>query len=596
MPMNLNDSPKYGQLSGADLEILGAREQAATARALRTAFKPQQGQMVSGWYVKPTLTQHLADALMQYNNYKNEQSATQDYRNLVGQKKQGMKDVAAQVAGLDLGQGIPAHKVNVPAVESGATNAKLDELLASGYGSDAQGQPLFDAAPTPSATPSAIPNQGAQAYVAPTAEATGNINANPTNNQFMGDAPDQTALANAVRTPAPLPPVVGGQNIPQGGQASADGMLPAVTVTPEPEPSQLAQMLRGEGQYAPTQAATVRNVPKSGGYSEAAVIAAATAAFQNDQPELGKSLMEYVKERRVNDAAMAGHGKGVAVEGQLLNPLTGDPIGKRQPKQPAPANLGTDLARFNPDTGQWEVNLPVVESRKEIATAGKTTVENKMINQVEGSARTYTNEDFIKNSYRPIQDAAKASQLVSGRLDALESLPISEKTGWGTEAQAKAAEVLVGMGYKGDEAKQLASNSQTFRAIQARQVNDELNQAKGPQTEGDAVRAKSVFASLGNTPDANRFINDLQRATIQRKGSEAKFYRDHYDQALKNGDLSVMERAWINSPEANRSIFDSPIMSKWNKPATTTTTASGYSDSDKEARYQAWKAAHPQGK
>ena len=268
MPMNLNDSPKYGQLSGADLEILGAREQAATARALRTAFKPQQGQMVGGWYVKPALTQHLADALMQYNNYKNEQDAREQYKALVGQKKQGMKDVAAQVAGLDLGQGTPAHQVQVPAVESGATNAKLDELLASGYGSDAHGQPLFDAAPTPSATPSAIPNQGAQAYIPPTAEAQGNVNANPTNNQYMGDP-----LANAVRN-APLegavagannqsaiPPVVGGQNIPQGGQASADGMLPAITVTPEPEPNRLAQMLRGEGEYAPIQKASVTDVP-----------------------------------------------------------------------------------------------------------------------------------------------------------------------------------------------------------------------------------------------------------------------------------------------------------------------------------------------
>jgi hypothetical protein len=179
MAMNLNDSPKYGQLSGADLEILGAREQAATARALRTAYKPTQGQMVGGWYVKPSMTQHLADALMQYNNYQDEKAAREQYKALVGQKKQGMKDVATQVAGLDLGQGIPAHQVNVPAVESGATNAKLDELLAAGYGSDAQGQPLFsDAAPTPSATPSAMPNDGAQAYVAPTAEATGNVNAN----------------------------------------------------------------------------------------------------------------------------------------------------------------------------------------------------------------------------------------------------------------------------------------------------------------------------------------------------------------------------------------------------------------------------------
>ena len=574
MPMNLNDSPKYGQLSGADLEILGAREQAATARALRTAFKPTQGQMVGGWYVKPALTQHLADALMQYNNYKNEQDARNEYKTLIGEKKKDMADITAETVRA-MGKQTPARQEVIPAIESGTTNAKLDELLAAGYGSNEQGQPLFDAAPTPSATPSAMPNDGAQAYIPPTAEAQGNVNANPTNNQFMGDAPDQTALANAVRTPAPLPPVVGGQPLPQGERASADGMLPAVTVTPEPEPAQpnrLAQMLRGEGEYAPIQKASVRDIPAQDSYDEAAMIANATRASARF-PELSKSLFDLVKERRVNAAAMAGHGKGVAVEGQLLNPLTGEPIGTRQPKQPAAANLGTDFARFNPDTGEWEVNTPVVDSRTKIATAGKTDITNKMVNQVEGSARMHTNEDFIKNSYRPIQDAAKASQLVSGRLDALESLPISEKTGWGTEAQAKAAEVLVGMGYKGDEAKQLASNSQTFRAIQARQVNDELNLAKGPQTEGDAVRAKSTFASLGNTPDANRFINDLQRAIIQRKGAEAKFYRDHYDQALKDGDLSVMERAWVNSPEANRSVFDSPIMSKWNKTAPTATTS-----------------------
>ena len=260
-------SEKYGQLSGADLEILGAREQAATARALRTAFKPTQGQMVGGWYVKPALTQHLADALMQYNNYKNEQAGSAEAKRLIGER-QGLSNQAdAYLANATQAQ--PGYQVPVPAVESGATNAKLDELLASGYGSDAQGQPLFDAAPTPSAAPSAIPNQGAQAYIPPTAEAQGNVNANPTNNRFTDsqsmtasdNVPNNAQLASAVRTPAPLPPVVGGQNIPPGGQASADGTLPAVTVTPEPEPSQLAQMLKGEGQYAPTQAATVRDIP-----------------------------------------------------------------------------------------------------------------------------------------------------------------------------------------------------------------------------------------------------------------------------------------------------------------------------------------------
>ena len=556
------ENPKYGQLSGADLEILGAKEQAATARALRNAFAPAQGQMVSGWYVKPSITQNIADALKQYNNYQAEKAANTEYNRLVGQKKQGYAETANAIAGLDLGQGTPARQEVVPPVQSAPTNQMTSDIFDSMANGPANSTPT-NFSPAESAMASNAPM--AQAYTAPTANATGNINANPTNNQYMGTAPDQTAMANAVRTPAPIPPVVGGQNIPAGGQASADGTLPAVTVTPEPEPSQLAQMLQGEGKYAPVQPATVRNVPKSGGYNEAAVIAAATRAFQTDQPELAKSLMDYVKERRVQDTAMAGHEKGVVINGQLVNPIQGTKIGGVQPNLPAASNLGTDYARFNPDTNQWEVNKPVVESKTEIARAGKPDTTLNVNNKVESSARIHTNEDFIKNSYRPIQDSAKASQLVSGRLDALESLPISEKTGWGTEAKAKAAEVLVGMGYKGDEAKLLASNSQTFRAIQARQVNDELNIAKGPQTEGDAQRAKTTYASLGNTPQANQFINDLQRAIIQRKGAEAKYYRDHYNAALKEGDLSVMERDWINSPEANRSVFDSPIMAKWNK-------------------------------
>jgi hypothetical protein len=183
--------------------------------------------------------------------------------------------------------------------------------------------------------------------------------------------------------------------------------------------------------------------------------------------------------------------------------------------------------------------------------------------KIETSARINANEDFTKNVYRPVQDAARNNAIVVSRLDALESLPINEKTGWGTEAKAKAAEVLVGLGYSGEDAKSLASNSQTFRSIQARQVNDELNAAKGPQTEGDAQRAKTTYASLGNTPQANQYINDLQKAIIKRKNAEAKYYRDNYDKALGQGDLSRLERDWMSSPDASRSIFDYPEMKKW---------------------------------
>jgi hypothetical protein len=196
---------------------------------------------------------------------------------------------------------------------------------------------------------------------------------------------------------------------------------------------------------------------------------------------------------------------------------------------------------------------------------------NNVVNmpKVETSARINANEDFTKNVYRPVQDAAKSNAVVASRLDALESLPINEQTGWGTEAKSTAASILVGLGYKDEDAKALASNAQTFKSIQARQVNDELNMAKGVQAEGDAIRAKATYASLGNTPQANKYINDLQRAIIKRKNAEAKYYRDNYDKALGEGDLSRLERDWMSSPDASRSIFDYPEMKKWSnvKPA-----------------------------
>ena len=277
-------SEKYGQLSGADMEILGAREQAATARALRNAFKPTQGQMVGGWYVRPSLTQNLADAMMQYNNYKNEQAATAEAKRLI-EARQALS-TAADNYRKNATPEQPGYQIATPAIESGTTNSLVDEALTAGYGSDAQGQPLFsNAAPTPSATPPSMPNDGAQAYTAPTATATGNINANPTNNRYTThlptDAHELTAsenapLANAVRN-APLGNTAPGADLAAdinsptltGGTASApaEQTLPTITTTaprevPEPaQPNRLAQMLRGEGEYAPVEKATVRDIP-----------------------------------------------------------------------------------------------------------------------------------------------------------------------------------------------------------------------------------------------------------------------------------------------------------------------------------------------
>lgn len=194
--------------------------------------------------------------------------------------------------------------------------------------------------------------------------------------------------------------------------------------------------------------------------------------------------------------------------------------------------------------------------------------------RVETSARINANEDFTKNVYRPTLDQAKRNTNTLAQLDVLDKLPISSETGWSKEAQAKAANVLVGLGYTGTQAKELASNAQTFNAIRGKQTWEMLGAQKGPQTEGDAQRAQATYAQLGNTPEANKFINAFQRAVIKRQQAEAKFYNQHYNEALSAGDLSQLERDWLNTPQAQMSIFDMPEMKQFANMTSTSGNAS----------------------
>jgi len=281
------------------------------------------------------------------------------------------------------------------------------------------------------------------------------------------------------------------------------------------------------------------------------------------QPKLAEQLMmsDYEAQRKRNApyelAAGASRFEGGTNKLIATNPKESpesvSSLGRLQ-------NERARLVQTNPNDPRIKEIDNAIRKETTFAPAANTYVN---MPKVETSARIESNQDFSKNVYRPTLDSAAKNSIVLSRLDALEKLPINEQTGWGTQAKAAATNVLLGLGYNNEEAKSLASNAQTFKAIQARQVNEELNAAKGPQTEGDAQRAASAYASLGNTPQANQFINSLQRAIIKRKNAEAAFYRKNYNSALQAGDLSQLERDWMDSPEAAKSIFDYPEMKTW---------------------------------
>ena len=69
-----------------DEQILGAKQQAETARKLREGIKSPEGQMVSGWYVPPSFTQYMAEALKGYYAGKEGAAAKNKYDTLSKKK------------------------------------------------------------------------------------------------------------------------------------------------------------------------------------------------------------------------------------------------------------------------------------------------------------------------------------------------------------------------------------------------------------------------------------------------------------------------------------------------------------------------------
>jgi len=97
------------------------------------------------------------------------------------------------------------------------------------------------------------------------------------------------------------------------------------------------------------------------------------------------------------------------------------------------------------------------------------------------------------------------------------------------------------------------AGAQGFNAISFRMVNAVLNQAKGPQTEGDAQRARSTIASLGNEGAANDFIIATMRANALRKIEQDEFYKDRLGEGKS---VTETRKEWKDYMEKTPSLSD----------------------------------------
>lgn len=80
-----------------DEKIKGSRQQAETARKLREGIKAPEGQMVSGIYVAPSLTQYLAEGLRGYSAMKDQQQAEEQAKQYEQQKAADVESINRQL-------------------------------------------------------------------------------------------------------------------------------------------------------------------------------------------------------------------------------------------------------------------------------------------------------------------------------------------------------------------------------------------------------------------------------------------------------------------------------------------------------------------
>lgn len=126
-----------------------------------------------------------------------------------------------------------------------------------------------------------------------------------------------------------------------------------------------------------------------------------------------------------------------------------------------------------------------------------------------------------------IVDRGEAARDALDNINQLEAIDV--KTGALEPAKAAFASIVEGLGFDGSAIANV-TNAQAFEGVSNRMVNDVLNRAKGPQTEGDAKRAKSTLASLKNTPLANKFMNASLKALALRQIEQSDFIEARIDQ------------------------------------------------------------------
>jgi hypothetical protein len=330
-------------------QLAQQRYQQALAAQQKAGQMPQ-GKMVGNQYVRPAITQYMAEMLRSFNAGNERRGAEQELKDLRGKRQETeTKDMSAFVSAL---RGTPAQA-------STTTPTQM---------------PSFDEADAQSM-------QGVQGYGA----TTGAQAATP------GDPMAAYSLAAASQSPTLRQ--VGMKGIADTSQRQAD-------------------LARQQQQL---------QVLKNAENPQAAIAAGVDPAL----------VTKYYESQNI------GKEKGVVVNGQLVNPVTGAPIGQAIPKQATPIqpNLASDL--LIPDgKGGFIPNAALINAKSQVAAAGRAPAAQspyfQPVQTAQGvmafNARTGRVEPVMGANGQPVVGAA-ADPALQGQLAGAKTTGAKEAEG-----------------------------------------------------------------------------------------------------------------------------------------------------------------------
>ena len=177
------------------------------------------------------------------------------------------------------------------------------------------------------------------------------------------------------------------------------------------------------------------------------------------------------------------------------------------------------------------------------------------INPVVTKAGEQLNNQWITGQFEPAIAAGQAAKGAMENVRLLKSIDLT--TGFGTDAQKTAANVLASFGVK--DAAKFATNAQVFESKIYEGLVETLAKQKGPQTDKDFANIPNTYAQLKNTPQANQFLLDVVEAKAMQDQRKAGYFQKAASIPELRSNLSAITNEW---GKVSGSMFDLPIQGK----------------------------------